>query len=201
MPTTAPSSPLHASISKKMTRNAWLLIGLCVPVICVAVYYAPFLVSLGWHVMHGTAVNYRGLRVRVPLGWTADLTLTKDDYPANPQGITLEKQPKTLAFEVAGPEMMYFNLLLPDAGKDPAQQAQEWKNFFLQAHSASEFHIADLEGLSSGMDCLEATPVGNTSAAALTCISMKDGWVATYAGAQVHVPLFLDVAANLKGKR
>lgn len=129
MPTTAPSSPLHASISKKMTRNAWLLIGLCVPVICLAVYYAPFLVSLGWHVMHGTAVNYRGLRVRVPLGWTADLTLTKDDYPANPQGITLEKQPKTLAFDVAGPEMMYFNLLLPDPGKDPAQQALE-EEFF-----------------------------------------------------------------------
>jgi hypothetical protein len=201
MPTTAPSNQLHASISKKVTRNAWLLIGLCVPVICLAVYYAPFLVSLGWHVMHGMTVNYRGLRVRVPLGWTADLTLTMDDYPANPRGITLEKQPKTLAFEVAGPEMMYFNLLLPDAGKAPAQQAQEWKNFFLQAHSTSEFHIADLEGLSSGMDCLEATPVGNKSAAALTCISMKDGWVATYAGAQVHVPLFLDVAANLKGKR
>src|ERR1700751_311121 len=105
MPTPAPPSQFHASISKKMTRKAWLLIGLCIPVICLAVYYAPSLVSLGWHAMYGMAVNYRGLRVRVPLGWTADLALTKDDYPANPQGITLEKQPKTLGFEVAGPEM------------------------------------------------------------------------------------------------
>jgi len=187
-------------MSKQITRKAWLLIGLCIPVICVAVYYTPFLVSLGWHVMHGMAVNYRGLRVRVPLGWTADLTLTKDDFPANPQGIVLERQPKTLAFEVAGPEMMYFNLLLPDAGKEPAQQAREWKDLFVQAHPASEFRIAGPEGLSSGMDCLEATPVGNNSAAALTCISVKDGWVAQYAGAQVHVPLFLGIAANLKAK-
>jgi hypothetical protein len=201
MQTTAPSSQLHATMSKKMTQKAWLMLALCIPVICLAVYYAPFLVSLGWHVMHGMSVDYRGLRVRVPLGWTADLALTKDDFPANPQGITLEKQPRTLAFEVAGPEMMYFNLLLPDARSGPAQQAEQWKTLFRQAHPVSDFNIASRDGLSPGMDCLEATPVGNKSAAAWTCISVEDGWVADYAGAREHVPVFLDVAANLKAKR
>ena len=200
MSTPASSAQLQARMSKKMTPRMWPLIALCIPVICLAVYYTPFLVSLGWHLVHGMTVNYRGLRVRVPLGWTSDLTLMKDDFPANPQGITVEKQPKTLAFEVAGAEMMYFNLLLPDARDTPAQESEQWKSLFRQAHPASEFDVTSREGNSPGMDCLEATPVGNKSAAALTCISVKDGWVANYAGARTHVPLFLDIAAKLKAK-
>jgi len=177
-----------------------VLILFCIPFICLAVYYTPFLVSLGWHVMHGMAIDYRGLRVRVPLGWTADLTLMKDDFPANPQGITLEKQPKTLGFEVAGPEMMYFNLLLPDAGSEPAQQAAQWEALFTQAHPSPDFEISRREGLAAGMDCLEATPRGNDSAAALACVSTKDGWAARFAGSKEHVPLFLEIAAGLKSK-
>jgi len=183
-----------------MTRRPWFLAALCVPWIVLAVYYAPLLVSLGWHVRHGMSVDYRGLRVRVPLGWIADLSLTKDDFPANPQGITLEKQPKSLAFEVAGPEMMYFNVLLPDADHSPDQQAEQWKDLFRQSHSATQFEIASLNSLAPGMECLEATPFGNKSAGALTCVSVTDGWVAQYAGAQEHVPLFLEIAAGLKLK-
>lgn len=175
-----------------------MLILFCVPWVCLAVYYAPFLVSLGWHITHGRAVNYRGLRVRVPMGWTADLTPIKDDFPANPQGVTLEKQSKSLAFEVAGPEMMYFNLLLPDAGSEPAQQAHQWKDLFLRAHPASEFSVSSVDGSLPGMDCLEATPANNKSAAALACISVNNGWVAEYAGARTDVPLFLDIASRLK---
>jgi hypothetical protein len=200
MPTTELSGHLQASISKKMTRKTWRLMLLCVPFIIVAVYFTPTLVSLGWHVMHGMTLNYRGLQIQVPLGWTADLTLMKDDYPANPQGVTLEKQPKTLAFEVAGPEMMYFNLLLPDERSTPAQQLAQWESLFRQAHPSSDFDIFRRNNLSADTDCLEATPRGNHVGAALACISVKNGWVAEFAGAQAHVPLFLAIAANLKVK-
>jgi hypothetical protein len=197
---TARSSHLQASISKKMTRKTWFLILLCTPIICLAVYYTPSLVSLGWHVMHGMAIQYRGLWVRVPLGWTADLTLTKDDYPANPQGITVEKQQKTLAFEVAGPEMMYFNLLLPDPRTTPAQQAAQWDSLFRQAHPASDFDITSPANLPAGMECLQAIPRASHMDAVLACISLKDGWVADYAGSREHLPVFLRIAALLKIK-
>lgn len=200
MPTAVPSNHLQASISKRTTRRTWVLILFCVPFICLAVYFTPSLVSLGWHVMHGSAIKYRGLWVRVPSGWTADLTLMKDDFPANPQGITLEKQPKTLAFEVAGPEMMYFDLLLPDAKDTPAQQAAQWESLFRQAHPASSFDITSRNNLSDGMDCLQATPRDNNKAAALACISLQGGWLGQFAGSQEHVPVFLQVAAGLKSK-
>jgi hypothetical protein len=200
MSTAQPSSRFQASMSKKITRKAWLLILLCLPVICLAVYYTPFLASLGWHLMHGMAVNYRGLRVNVPLGWTADLTSTKDDFPANPQGITLEKQPKTLSFEVAGPDMMYFNLLLSDGRSTPSQQAAEWESLFRQSHPASDFDLSRRSDLSSDMDCLQATPRSSRLGAALACISLRNGWVAEYAGSQANVPVFLQVAGALKSK-
>lgn len=168
--------------------------------ICLAVYYTPWLVSLGWHAAHGMSVHYRGLRVRVPLGWTALTTAPEDDYPENPQGVTIEKQPKSLAFDPDGPEMMYFNLLLPDPKTTASQQIGEWQDFFRQAHPDSRFDLAPLAGVPSGMDCLQATPRGNRAAAALACVSLKDGWLARFAGSQANVPLFLEIAGGLKSK-
>jgi hypothetical protein len=194
------SAQSYSSYLLKRRPNVWRLALLCVPVICLAVYYTPWLVSLGWHAMHGMSVNYRGLHVRVPLGWTAVTTAAEDDYPDNPQGITIEKQPKTLSFENDGPEMMYFDLLLPDPKTTPSQQIAEWEKLFRQAHPASDFDITDPTGVSDNIDCIQATPHSARSAAALACISLKNAWLAQYAGSQAHVPLFLSIAATLKSK-
>jgi hypothetical protein len=200
MPTTKASVQLNHALTKKMTRRAWFMFLMCLPVICLAVYYTPLLVSLGWHVTHGMAVNYRGLRIQVPFGWTADTSSQNEDFPASPQGITLEKQAETLHIEAPGPETMYFNILLPDAGITPSQQAAQWENLFRQSHPASDFNVSRVGDLSSDMDCLQAIPLASRSAAALDCISLKNGWVAIYAGSQAHVPLFLQVAGTLKAK-
>ncbi|HEX3471140.1 MAG TPA: hypothetical protein VHT28_08140 [Silvibacterium sp.] len=194
----ATTSPLQGLITKKMTRRAWLLILICVPVIIVAVYYTPLLMSLGWHVMHGSAVDYRGLRVQVPFGWVVNATSPADDYPANPQGIMLEKQQKTLGFYSPGPETMYFNLLQPDGRSTPQEQVAEWERLFLQSHPASDFDTAHRNDLSADMDCIEAIPHASHSASAMACISRKHGWVAQFAGSRENVPLFLKTLDGLK---
>lgn len=203
MSTTKIPSQLDNTIAKKMPPGAWLMLLICVPVVALAVYFAPLLVSLGWHIMHGGSIDYRGLRVQVPIGWTADLTLPKDEVLASPQGITIEKQPKTLAFEARGPETMYFNLLLPDARSTPPQQAAEWKSLFLQTHPPSDFDTSDFDaatrsGVGQGIDCVEAIPRQSHTGAALACISLDKGWLANYAGSQQNVALFLSVASKLK---
>jgi hypothetical protein len=201
MASASPSTESHPIPLRKRGPNVWRLLLLCVPIICLAVYYTPLLVSLGWHAVHGMSIDYRGLRVRVPFGWTAIATAAQDDYPDNPQGITVERQPRTLAFDSDGPEMMYFNLLMPDPKTTPAQQIAEWQNLFRQAHPDSSFEVAAPAGLPSGMDCLQATPRNSRSGAALACVSLKDGWLAQYAGSQTHVALFLQTAATLKSRR
>jgi len=150
--------------------------------------------------MHGMSVNYRGLRIRVPFGWTALTTAAEDDFPANPQGLTIEKQPKSLLFGSEDPEMMYFNLLLPDPKITRSEQVAEWQNLFRQAHPVSSFDVAAPAGVPSGMDCLQATPRKNRSAAALACVSPAGGWLAQFAGSQAHVALFFDIAAAIKSK-
>jgi hypothetical protein len=188
--------------TRRIPRAGKLFALSCIPLACLAVYYAPTLTSLGWHVVHGGAVNYRGLHVEVPWGWTVDLSLMKEDYPANPQGITLQKPPKTLNIESRGPELIYINLLLPDARSTPEQQAEEWKSLFRQSHPSAEFDVAAPSDLPAGTDCLEATPRSGAAdlpaGAALACVSLQGGWVANYAGSQRDLPLFTRVIGKLK---
>lgn len=185
---------------QKRRPKTWRLLLFCVPIICLAVYYSPLLVSLGWHATHGMSIHYRGLHIRVPFGWTAMPTAAEDDYPDNPQGVTIEKQPMTFAFDSGGPEMMYFNLLLPDPKTTPSEQVAEWQNLFRQAHPVSGFDVGPAAGAPSGMDCLQATPRDGQASAALACVSSKGDWLAQFAGSQAHVPLFLEIAASLKSK-
>ena len=193
---------LKRTVPKTIPTAGKLSVLLCIPLVLFAVYYSPALTSLGWHVLHGRAIDYRGLHVQVPWGWTADLSLAKEDYPANPQGITLQKPPKTLNIESRGPELMYFNLLLPDARSTPQQQAEEWKDLFRQSHPSPDFNVAAPANFPAGVDCLEATPRGaagdDPAGAALACISLREGWLANFAGSQANVPLFLQVIGNLK---
>jgi hypothetical protein len=190
---------------KKISRAGKICAVLCIPIVCLAVYYSPALTSLGWHVIHGKAIDYRGLHVEVPWGWTADLSLMREDFPANPQGITLQKPPKTLNIEARGPELIYINLLLPDGRSTPQQQAEEWKGLFRQSHPASDFDVAAPANFPAGIDCLEAAPRSAGSdaqtGAALACISLQGGWLADYAGSRGNVPLFLKVIAGLKPLR
>jgi hypothetical protein len=187
---------------KKMSSGSRVLMLCCIPLVLLAVYYAPVMSALGWHLLHGRAVDYRGLRIEVPWGWSADWNAVKDDFPANPQGITVQKLPRTLNLESRGPELIYINLLLPDAHSTPQQQAEEWRNLFLQSHTETTFNIAERNNLLPGADCVEATPrFGNPQderSAALACISLSEGWLANYAGLQSNVPVFIKVLSRLK---
>jgi hypothetical protein len=195
-------SELERTIPTTVPRAGKVFVLLCIPLIIVAVYYSPTLTSLGWHVLHGKAIDYRGLHVEVPWGWTADLSLMREDYPANPQGITLQKPPKTLNIESRGPELIYINLLLPDARSTPQQQAAEWQSLFRQSHPVAEFQVAPPADFPASSDCLEATPRSTAldvpRGAALACISLQGGWLANYAGSQRNVFLFRDIIGRLK---
>src|SRR5580698_1602911 len=69
---------LERTMPKRISRAGKIFALACIPLVFLAVYYAPMLTSLGWHLVHGKAIDYRGLRVEVPWGWTADLSLMKE---------------------------------------------------------------------------------------------------------------------------
>jgi hypothetical protein len=199
-----PPGEVHRTTRNKISRAGKLFAVACLPIIGAAMYYSPTLTSLGWHVIHGRTIEYRGLHVNVPIGWTVDLNLMKEDYPANPQGVTLQKPPKTLNIESRGPELMYINLLLPDAQSTPQQQAAQWNDLFRQSHPAKDFNVEALGNLPAGIDCLQALPraniTGAEAGAALACVSLRGGWLANYAGARGNVASFLQVIQQLKPK-
>ena len=201
MPSAIPATDSPVATFKQKKSIVWWLILLCAPVICLMVYYTPWLMSLGWHATHGMNVNYRGLKVHVPMGWTGVTNAGQEDFTENPQGVTLEKQPKTLGFDSQGPEMMYFNLLLPDPKVTVSEQIAQWQDIFRQAHPPSSFDLDTPAGVPAGMECIQATPHEHRSAAALACVSSTGGWLAQFAGSQAQVPLFLNIASRLNSKR
>lgn len=187
--------------SSTISRTAKLFAIVCVPAIVVLVYYAPSLTAFGWHLLHVGAVRYHGLHVEVPWGWTTDLTALNDDIPGNPQGITLQKTPRTLKFEARGPELIYINVLQPDERSTPQQQTAEWQDLFRGSHPATEFDVKLRDEKPGGAECIEATPRSNPRGAALACISSTEGWLANFAGSQTDVPVFLRVLAGLRRER
>jgi hypothetical protein len=196
-----PVTPVTSDFDRRYNvkpRRMWLLALCCAPVVLAAVYYAPLLVSVGWHVVHGWAIEYHGLHVEVPWGWTADRPRPEDESADNPQGVTVMKQPRTLALEARGPETMYFNLLMPDKGLAPAQQAEQWKALFRESHPDSRFRVTPVKNQPGGGDCLEAKPLDDARAgSAIACISLDQHWLASYAGATVHIPLFFRAIEHL----
>lgn len=132
------------------------------------------------------------------MGWTADSGASSDDVPGNPQGITLQKPPKTLRLEAAGPELIYINVLTTDERSTPQEQMTEWQSLFQESHAKREFEVTKLDDVPSGVECLEAIPLANRRGAALECISLPQEWLANFAGSRTDVPLFLKVLAGLK---
>ncbi|WP_446742930.1 hypothetical protein [Silvibacterium acidisoli] len=203
-----PATPATSDFDRRYKvkpRRMWLLALCCAPLVVAAVYYAPLMVSVGWHIVHGWALEYRGLHVDVPWGWTADMPRPEDESADNPQGVTVMKQPRTLALEARGPETMYFNVLMPDSNLTPAQQAEQWKTLFRESHPTSRFVVTSVEDKPGGGDCLEAKPLDDRRAgSAIACISLDQHWLASYAGAVVHTPLFfhaIEQLANSNGRR
>ena len=135
------------------------------------------------------------------MGWAGVSTADDDDFEQNPQGVTIEKLPITLAFASDGPEMMYFNVLLPDPKASLSQQIAEWQNIFREAHPVSGFDVAAPASIPSGMDCLQAMPRNDRTGAALACVSSAGGWLAQFAGSRADVPVFLKTAASLNSRR
>jgi hypothetical protein len=201
MPDEAATGTPQLEYSTTFSRTAKLFAVVCIPVIVALVYYAPLLTSFGWHVIHGSAIGYHALRVEVPWGWTADLTALNDDVPGNPQGVTLQKPPRTLALEARGPELIYINVLLADAQSTPQQQAAEWQALFRESHPSTEFDLRTLDDAPGGASCIEATPRANNRGVAVACISLNEAWLANFAGSQTNLPLFLRVLACLKHAR
>jgi len=198
MPNEAATETPKRTYPTTFSRTAKLFAVACVPVIVVLVYYAPLLTSFGWHLIHGNAVRYHALHIEVPWGWTADLTALNDDVPGNPQGVTLQKPPKTLALEARGPELIYINVLMADAQSTPQQQAAEWQTLFRESHPETEFNLRALDNAPGGASCIEASPRTNNRGAAVACISLTETWLASFAGSRTNLPLFLKVLSGLK---
>jgi len=166
--------------------------------VSVAGWYSPLATAAIWHLLHPVGwVRYRGLQVRVPWPWIADVDAEREDASATPQGLSLKKAPFAVNHRALG-QSIFVTVISQDPGATAEQQAADWMRTFRATHPGDTFDGNAPVALPSGASCLEAASDTGTGAIVWTCISVSGGWVANYEGYAPDVPVFFEIVAGLK---
>ncbi|AXC10579.1 hypothetical protein ACPOL_1231 [Acidisarcina polymorpha] len=164
-------------------------------------WYSPFITAAAWHLFHPTGrVNYRGLNIRVPWPWTADVDAVKSDSFVSPQGISLKKMPYTMDRRLAV-QAIFVTVISQDPGKSVEQQTASWMEAFRATHPGSNFVGETPVSVPLGVNCLGAKSPFHEKDLVWTCISVADGWVADFEGQGVDEPTFFEVVTHLRGEK
>jgi hypothetical protein len=184
---------------RKLTFLGKAALAGAVPLGVAIAIYGPALSMVMWHATHWGPVHYRGLRVNVPWGWTADTQNLIDDPPANPQGLMLSHFPLSLRWKGQEYEGIDVNVLLTDGNVSDQQARQSWEELFRDSHLHDGFEVRrPPSALPNGADCLVARPKQGTVRVEWSCISTTNGWMASFAGQPAEVPIFLRIVSGLK---
>jgi len=166
--------------------------------VVAAGWYSPLLITAGWHVFHPRGwVEYRGLHVRVPWPWTADIDSVNSDPTLTPQGLSLKKSTYTLDRSAAA-DGIFVTIVTPDPGVSAAQQTDAWMTSFRATHPGSVFDARAPMAIPAGASCLSARNHWNGRGVVWTCISVEGGWEADYEGRDAEEPLFFGILGRLK---
>jgi hypothetical protein len=178
------------------TRALRLLAALAL--VCAAGWYSPLATAAIWHLLHPVGwVKYRGLQVRVPWPWIADVDADREDPSATPQGLSLKKSPFAVNRRALG-QSIFVTVIAQDPGVTAEQQTSEWMKTFRATHPGETFDGNAPVALPSGASCSRAESDAGSKPIVWTCISVSGGWVADYEGYAPDVPVFFDVVARLK---
>jgi hypothetical protein len=185
-------------LAKKIPWFAKLTLAAGIPILLTVGYYEPLLTTSFWHLLYGGSMQYRGLKIHVPWGWTADMSTLRDDPPLNPQGVSMQKAPLNLTLESQESELIVVNVRMHDAHATDQQQLEQWRRLQLDTHPSSSYSVDTPDDKVEGADCLRARNLRSTQDVVWTCLSMPDGWEASYEGHEKDVPQFLKVVRGLK---
>jgi hypothetical protein len=166
--------------------------------VAAAGWYSPLLSTAGWHVFHPRGwVNYRGLHVRVPWPWTADIDSVNSDPTLTPQGLSLKKNAYTLGRNVAA-DMIFVTVVSADPGVSASQQTEAWMTSFRATHPGSIFDSRSSVAAPAGATCLSARNHWSRPSVIWTCISVDAGWEADYEGWDGDEPVFFGIVRDLR---
>ncbi len=168
------------------------------PIVFAVAYYEPVLTTAFWHALYGGSMQYRGLRMHVPGGWTAVMSSLRDDPPLNPQGVSLQKAPLNLTLESKGSELIVVNVRLHDARATDEQELADWRKLQIDTHPAPGYATDEPAEQVQGATCLRARSVQSQGNVVWVCLSLRDGWEASYEGREKDVPQFLSVVRRLR---
>lgn len=166
--------------------------------VCLMGWYGPFFTAGIWHVFHPAGwVQYRGLHVRVPWPWTADVDFSGEDPSLSPQGLALKKTPYAVNRRVLS-QAIFVTEISPDPGITAEQQAGAWMDTFRKTHPADSFESRTLPAVPAEAICSAAREDQHAVDVVWTCISVEGGWVANFEGNRADEPVFFDIVAQLK---
>lgn len=154
---------------------------------------APTLLTLAWHLRHGSTIECRGKSIFVPLRWTADIDGGNNAF--------LTKLPLTvrLKFDLGSLGWISLGRSTFRRGDDLEAQYKTLESLFWNLHSDPGEAVSGPVRMGSGpheVFCMEAATLGTTRHSA-TCSILGGSWTADFMGDKKDMEEFFKIIHRL----
>ena len=154
---------------------------------------APTLVTLAWHLRHGSTIECRGKAIYVPPRWIAHIGDANDAM--------LTKLPFVLSLKPGGSvlSMISVGQALPTHGENVEVQYKSFEALFWNLHSDLGDAVSGPVRIGTGPQeafCMQATPSGTTRSYA-SCAIQGGKWTADYIGDKNDIEAFFTIIRRL----
>lgn len=174
------------SVSRK-----WARIFVAVPVVVAfLLFISPTIFTLGWHVVHGNTVEFRGHTVAVPLRWTAEsegqLSLSETKYSA------------TVVHGVRFTAMFSISPTFPSSKENPRTDYRFWEKAFWNTalpRQAVKGPILMGSGLHEVI-CMEAIDAKGAGLQSVSCSMLNGSWESDFLGDADDMKTFFDMVRD-----
>jgi hypothetical protein len=153
---------------------------------------SPGLVMLGWHAIHGSTIESRGKKVRVPFGWIAS--------PNVDMSVFLTRLPPTV-FQLYG-DYSYMSVGRKFTRRDetPEQSYESWEKTYW-TFALDRAIIAGPTRSGSGareIICMQSTYLREPKRASASCLLLQGTWHADFQGREADLATFFEIARGVE---
>jgi len=153
----------------------------------VLLFISPTIYTLGWHVLHGNAVETRGHRIIVPLRWTADA----DD----PTGVSMTRLPATVIHGVRLGAWISIGPYFPPPHENPMDVFSSWEHVYWNLALPGAAITGPIR-IGSGVHefvCMESSYPQAPQRETASCLMLQGTWAADFLGDKNDSKTFFDL--------
>jgi hypothetical protein len=157
----------------------------------VLVLMSPTIFTLGWHLIHGEAVETTGPTVFVPLGWTAD----HEEF----KSLLLTKLSRTAIPDLKVNGMITIDWSIPRPHEKTSEIYRNWEDTYWTFADPGAVVTGPVRTGSGTHEtfCMESSFPRDPKRASARCLIQQGKWAATFSGDKSDLRTFFTIIQKL----